>query len=285
MLDAPLAYDARMRGYYYTEESFHLPAIALNDSDLFAVFIAEKVLQQYESTPIYSRLQSLFARIADSLPDKISIDPEQLNGKFSFFRTPHSIISNQVWETVFMALRTSQSLKIHYVKPGISSPSEREIDPYHVISHQGEWYVIAFCHTRRDLRTFALSRIKSSRLTGQYFSIPQDFNFNRIAENHFGIQWSDKNYNVKIWFSATAAPLIRERIWHEGQIIHENKDKSIIMEFSVSHLLEVKRWVLSWGAMARVKAPQSLVDEIINEINQLFEGYGDTYEQRDYQAG
>ena len=76
-----------MRGYYYTEESFHLPAIALNDSDLFAVFIAEKVLQQYESTPIYSRLQSLFARIADSLPDKISIDPEQLNGKFSFFRT------------------------------------------------------------------------------------------------------------------------------------------------------------------------------------------------------
>lgn len=285
MLDAPMAYDAKMRGYYYTEASFHLPAIPLNDSDLFAVFIAEKVLKQYENTPIYPRLQSLFAKIAESLPDKITIDPAQLNDRFSFFISPYSIISAGVWETVFIALRTLQSLIISYAKPGTSNITARKIDPYHVVSYQGEWYVIAFCHARQGVRTFALSRINKAQLTEHCFTVPADFDFHQTTRDRFGVQWSNEKYRIRIWFSPAAAPYILERKWHQGQELRENSDKSVIMSFTASHLLEIKRWVLSWGSMARVLAPGILINEIKKELELSMENYGGTDEKRDHQTG
>lgn len=283
MLDAPMTYDAGKRGYYYTQECFHLPAIALNDSELFAIFIAEKVLGQYESTPIYPRLKSFFAKVAESLPEKISIDPAQLDSKFSFFMMPYTIIREQVWETVFTSLRSLRTIEISHAKPGGTSLALREIDPYHIVNFQGEWYIIAFCHSRQDIRTFALSRISEARLTDRVFFVPADFDFRAATRNRFGVQWSEKKYEVRIWFSSLAAPYIRERQWHEGQIIEENPDGSVIMSFTASHLLEIKRWVLSWGGLARALAPESLADEIVSELKRAAENYGDIDGKRDHQ--
>ena len=271
-LDAPIAYHAGKRGFYYTEKNYQLPAMALNDSDLFAIFIAEKVLGQYENTPIYNRLRSVFAKIVESLPEKITVDPSFLDNKFSFFKGPLPKISAEVWESVFSGLRTLSTIRINHAKPG-DGPETRLIDPYHLVSYQGEWYVIGFCHARKDLRTFALSRIREAEETGKFFSIPADFNFKTTCRTRFGVQWSDRKYEVKIRFSARAAPYIRERQWQKNQKIVENNDGSIDLTFSVSHLLEVRRWVLSWGKMARVMAPAELVDEVKEELKTAFENY------------
>lgn len=56
-LDAPIEYSCDKRGYYYTEKNFNLPALAIRESDLFAIYLAEKVLAQYEGTPIYDNLR------------------------------------------------------------------------------------------------------------------------------------------------------------------------------------------------------------------------------------
>ncbi|MCD6389205.1 MAG: WYL domain-containing protein [Desulfobulbaceae bacterium] len=271
-LDAPLAYHARERGYYYTEDSYQLSAMALNDSDLFAIFIAEKVLRQYENTPIYNRLKSVFTKISESLPEKITVDPSFLDHKFSFFKGPLPQISATVWEAVFSGLRTSSTIKISHAKPG-ARLTKRLIDPYHLVSYQGDWYVIAFCHARKDIRTFALSRINETEQTGPVFSIPADFDFKKTCRTRFGVQWSDREYKVKIWFSAQAAPYIQERKWHENQEIVDNDDRSILLTFSVSHLLEVKRWVLSWGKMARVLAPAELANEVREELAEALSRY------------
>ncbi len=272
-LDAPLAYDAKQRGYYYTEKTFQLPAIALNDSDLFAIFLAGKVLSQYENTPVYARLKSVFTKIEESLPDKVTIDPGAIDDKFSFFRSPYTMISEKVWETIFTSLRTSHSVIIDHSKPMAQFAKSRIVDPYHVVNFQGEWYVIAFCHTRKDIRTFALSRITKAQTTATSFTIPKDFDFRQITRNRFGVQWSDKKFQISIWFSAKAAPYVLERIWHEGQKIIHKDDGSITMNFPATHLREIKRWVLSWGDMARVLEPAELINDIKNELINLKDYY------------
>lgn len=274
MLDAPLDYDARKRGYYYTEENYQLPAIALNDSDLFAIFVAEKVLEQYKNTPIYARLRSVFAKIEESLPDKVSVSSSFLEEKFSFFGAAQTVISSAVWETIFISLRTSRTLEISHRKPGRQQVGNRLIDPYHVICYQGEWYVIAFCHTRLAIRTFALSRIQTATALDAFFTIPAGFNFKETTRSLFGVQWSDREYHVRIRFSARAAPYIKERQYHPTQVLTEHEDRSLIMAFTTTHLLEVKRWVLSWGNMAKVLAPPELVDEIIDELRECMNTYG-----------
>ncbi len=43
-LGAPLEYDARRYGYYYTEPDYKMPALNISQGDLFLVTIAQKVL-------------------------------------------------------------------------------------------------------------------------------------------------------------------------------------------------------------------------------------------------
>lgn len=278
MLDAPLSYSAKNRGYFYTENSFTLPAFDLNDSDLFAIFIADKLLQQYKNMPVYPRLQSVFARIEDSLPEKVSFHPAHMDDKCSFVASPQTLINPQVWENIFTGLRESKSLTVSHKKPNSTEPLTRTIDPYHITSSQGEWYVIGFCHTRDAMRTFAISRINHAKVHENNFTIPDNFNFKKVANEHFGVHWGQNSYKVLIWFGQDAAPYIQERQYHPSQQIEENDDGSINVALVTNHLLEVKRWVLSWGDQAKVLAPTALIDEIRDELEKARVQY-DTIEK------
>jgi len=41
----------------------------------------------------------------------------------------------------------------------------------------------------------------------------------------------------------------------------------------VNHLLELKRWILSWGEMAQVIEPRSFVDEVKTAIDDMMGKY------------
>ena len=57
------------------------------------------------------------------------------------------------------------------------------------------------------------------------------------------------------------------------------------MSFTASHLLEIKKWVLSWGGMARVLSPQTLINDIRRELELSMGNYGDWDEKKDHQTG
>jgi len=265
-LKAPIEYDAKNRGFYYTEKNYRLPAIDIKESDLFAICIAEKALKQYENTPLYGRLQAVFEKIEQSLPEKVSVRPSWLDSKVSIFPDATTKINPAIWESVFTALRESKTLMIAHQVPGYGKPAQREIDPYHVINYQGEWYAIAFCHKKQKVLTFAVSRIKHAEILDKGFLIPEDFSISEIMGSHFGIHHGEKEYTVKIEFSPDDAPYIMERDWHPTQSIKENKDGSIVLSLTTNHLFGVKRWVLSFGSGARVIQPKQLKDEIIREL-------------------
>ena len=46
---------------------------------------------------------------------------------------------------------------------------QRVVDPYHLANINGEWFLFAFDHLRKDLRTFVPARIKAIRHTGKTF--------------------------------------------------------------------------------------------------------------------
>ncbi len=59
-----------------------------------------------------------------------------------------------------------------------------------------------------------------------------------------------------------AGGYLKERKWHPTQRIEENSDGSAVLSLKVNHLLELKRWILSWGSMAKVLEPQSFIEDI-----------------------
>lgn len=264
--DAPIAYDAKGRGYYYTEENYALPAISLNESDLFAICIAEKALRQHEDTPIYRKLQKVFRKIEDSLPDKVSIHPAWVEDKLSVIPERQARLEPEVWEAVSAGLGSNRALIMSYRKPGGRESTERRVDPYHLVGYQGEWYLIGHCHRRGAIATFAMSRIETVLLLAERFSVPADFDHARYSGNQFGIFSGEREVLVKIRFSREHAPYVLEREWHPRQTVVRKKDGSVVLGFPALHLYEVRRWVLSWGSGAKAVAPKELVASVHEEL-------------------
>lgn len=81
----------------------------------------------------------------------------------------------------------------------------------------------------------------------------------------FNIYYGDP-IEAQIWVSADQARYIKERRWAKEQIIVENQDGSILLTIKTSGWEEVKRWVLSWGADAKVLKPKELADMVHEEL-------------------
>ncbi len=271
-LDAPIEYSAKHRGYFYTEENFKLPALSMKESDLFGMYLSEKLLIQYEGTPIYESLCSVFKKIEQSLPDKISMDPANDQEKFTVLPPFSTTVIPTVWKVLIDCLRSSQQVEIQYKTPG-KTPLLRTIDPYHGVRFEGDWYIVGHCSLRDEIRTFSMSRILTAKKTGEVFQIPIDFNFQKFSGSHFGVHWSDTEINVKIRFSVRVADYAKERIWHPSQKIIECDDGSVILSLTVNHLLELKRWILSWGEDAQVLEPDSFVQDIVSTLKRSTEHY------------
>ncbi len=237
-----------------------------------STYLAEELLLQYRGTQFYDSLYSVFKKIQDSRPQKTIRDSPAENVRFSVFPPPSTTVAKDIWNTVFAGLRSLKRLKIVYQPPG-QDPTTRKLDPYHAIRYDGDWYVIGLCHMRSKIRTFSLSRIQHASLMQEKFVIPGTFNFHQITKSRFGVHWGTAEEHVKIWFDAKVVPYLLERTWHPSQHIYYNEDGSIVLSLTVNHLLELKRWILSWGKEARVLEPEKLIQDIQSEIERMAGAY------------
>ena len=271
--DAPIEYNPSKKGYYYTEETYKMPAINISASDLFAIAIAQKALQQHEDTPIYDKLVNVFERIEDSLPDKVSIHPGWVDNRISIIQHQKTTIHTQTWSTIADALQQNKTLSMRYRKPQDSQANNRRVDPYHLVNYQGEWYLIGYCHLRERILTFAVSRIECATITSDTFNEPSDFDHNQYSATRFGIFSSEESYHIEVFFDRKHAPYILERQWHPSQEISINDDGSLVLSMTTSHLFAVKQWILSWGTGAKVIKPETLRAEIRDELKQSLAQY------------
>ena len=272
-LDAPVKYDQRKHGYYYTESSYRLPAINISESDLFALCVAERALKQFEGTPVHAKLVSVFDRIQQSLPSNSSVDPAWIDERVFVFPEAKASVDLETWDTIADALRLNRRLWVEHRSPGKKATVSREVEPYYLVNFKGEWYLSAMCLLRSQVRTFAVSRITSIRVLEDEFVMPRGFSKEIMFGDSFGIIWNKKRSVVRIRFGATVAPYIEERKWHPQQEIKRKKGGAIELRFETIHLKEVKDWVLSWGSAARVLAPAELKTLVKRELSEMIDSY------------
>lgn len=272
-MNAPIDYNSSKKGYYYTEEKYSLPAFEVNESDLFAICIAEKTLKQYENTPIYEKLKNVYEKIENILPDKVSIRPYWLDTRFSFREEPVRKINDKIWQHIFEGLRQQRILKILYNTPKHDGSVMRTVEPYHVLVFRGEWYLIGLCREVKAMRTYALSRMLSVETGKEDIKIPEDFDINASLKDRFGMFEGSKIYNVKLLFDKDQAAYVMGREWHPSQKARPRKDEKVIIEFTVNHLFEIKRWVMAWGKSVTVSSPKELKEMIIEELKSSLGNY------------
>jgi proteasome accessory factor B len=270
-LDLPIEFDAQRNGYHYTAEVGSFPSLQLTEGELFALCVAEKALEQYRGTSFEKPLLSALRKMEQSLPDTISINLGELGEAISFRTRAEPILNLEIFDALAKATAQRQQLELDYRKAGSTGPEKRIVDPYHLANINGEWFLFAFDHLRRDIRTFVPARIKSVRQTGQRFQRPQGFSLERRLRDSFGVHSGEGRYEIVLRFAAQVADYIREKRWHDSQQLRELKDGGVELRLKLSSLAEVERWVLSWGGNVRVVQPPELRESVQRAARQILE--------------
>ncbi|MCD6169125.1 MAG: YafY family transcriptional regulator [Candidatus Latescibacteria bacterium] len=272
-MHAPIEFDRRRNGYYYTEEGFVLPVQRLTEGELVAIFLAERLLTQYSGTPYYAHLKSAFQKISDWLPEKVSVSLSLAAASFSFDRGPTRETQAEVFQTLSRAIDQRRTLSMTYFTQSRNRLTQRMIDPYHFLNHEGDWYLVAYCHRRKAVRDFAISRIRALEETDRFFSVPGDFDLQGYLRAGFGIEKGGKVADVTIWFDPYQARWIREKQWDESEQREEQADGSLILRMRIPVTGELKRWVLSYGSHAAVLEPEWLREEMREEAGKILGNY------------
>ena len=255
---APITYDPHRHGYYYTNDTYSLPAISLTAGDLLAILVAERALVSYRNSPFHERMQTVFSRLAGLLPEKISVQSSELSSSVTVIAEPVTEIQDSVWTVVQQCLHEEQSLVIHYQAPGHTESVARTVDPYHLVGHRGEWYLLSWAHEHQSIRIYALTRIQSCSATHERFTRPNDFRPEDYIDPSFGVFLRESPATIAIRFSREVASMIQERTWHPGQTITLEDDGSIILRFPTNQQTQTLYWVARWGPNAQILEPPEL---------------------------
>ena len=265
----PIEYDTRKFGYFYTEEVNAFPTLQITEGELVALLIAEKALQQYRGTNFEKPLISAFKKMESSLPDTISLNFADWDQSISFRTSAEPVLNLEIFDALAKATAGHRQLELNYRKPGSKQAQPRIIDPYHLANINGEWFLFAYDHLRKDIRTFVPSRIQSIQPTGKTFPRPEKFSVEKILRDSFGVHSAQGDYNVVIRFDAFAADYIREKRWHPSQTLRELKDGGVELRLKLSSLGEIQRWILGWGGSAVVIAPPELIASVTKAAQAL----------------
>ena len=257
-LELPIEYDSRRYGYHYTEEVSAFPTLQITEGELFALLVAEKALQQYRGTNFEKPLVSAFKKMADALPDTVSLHLADWDQSISFRMSAEPILNLKVFDLLAKAVAGHRQLKLTYRKPGTRQVEERVVDPYHLANINGEWFLFAYDQLRRDIRTFVPARIQSVESTGGTFTRPQKFSVEKMLRASFGVHSGRGDHTVVIRFDAVAADYIREKRWHPSQELREVPSGGVELRLRLSSLGEIQRWILGWGGSASVLEPAEL---------------------------
>jgi predicted DNA-binding transcriptional regulator YafY len=176
--------------------------------------------------------------------------------------------------TILQSITQRQALQLTYRKPSESVSLQYIIHPYSLAAHHGSLYVVARNVAAGAIRHFNLDKIDGAETLSEKYRIPRNFNVETYFQSTFGIFSPGKEqYRVEIEFFGSASETVKNSCWHTTQKFHDQKDGTTVMHVVLNDLQEVKSWVLSFGALARVLHPPELVAMVRQEVVLLLQAY------------
>ncbi len=256
---------------YYCEKPWeYIPLMRVSGEEALSLALASKTFAAWQGTALGKALDSILAKVGQAIGGSVSVPVSEIQ---SFLSTPavgHEGDREHTWFAPLLeAIRLKRELKICYKKPTAKRSERRILWPLHLAYLDHHWALVFWDKSKKQPRKFLLNRIESIERTGGKFVDPKGFDIEDYLKNSFGLYTGEEVFGIKIQFDEVAAAFLRERKWHPSQAIEEQTKGGLIASFQVNHLMDIQRWVLSWGGHAEVLEPKDLRESIKTELSNL----------------
>ena len=242
--------------------------------ELMALYFGRDALKVLKGTVFYDSLEDLFQKIKATLPPGSKKYLKDVEFSLKVGSKPYKPYRKykKIIEQIEKAVINRRVIDIVYYTMSRKKETRRKVEPYKLWFLDGTFYMIGHCKWIKEIRIFALDRIKMLTLTDEIFEVPDDFDVDDYIGSSFGA-FHGKPEKIKVLFSADIAGYIKEKIWHETQKMYDNPDGSILFEADMACTKDIKAWIMRWGSKAIVLEPEGLREEIQAEAIGMMAGY------------
>ena len=272
-LGTPMKYSRLHEGWYYEDPYYVLPPVILTGEEVLAFFLGQELFQRYLGTSFEQPLRMALDKIKQHLPEHIGYDLNAETSVFAFTGGATLEVNPELLTELNQAILSKRRVEMIYYSASSGEVCTRVVDPYYLHNIRGDWYLIAYCHKREEVRDFLVGRIREWKMLLETFQIQPGFSLKEYLEQGFMAERGKEPVDIVIKFDEYQARWIRERQWHPSQQIDELPSGELILRLRVGGIQEVKRWIMGYGPHAKVLQPESLWLQFREESKKMAEIY------------
>jgi predicted DNA-binding transcriptional regulator YafY len=264
-MSAPIEYDAEAGGYRFCAPSCglrqELPGLWFNADEIHALLTMQQLLRELQPGLLTPHLQSLLERLYQLLdnPDAPRLEVQK---RIRLLQVNARHIRPKAFDPISSAVLRRRQITIDYFHRRRNVVETRTLSPQRLIYYRDNWYVDAWCHLRREIRSFSLDAIQDAHLLDiAALDIP-DAELDAVFAPGYGIfSGVDVEWAV-LRFSPERARWVSREIWHPQQQFEFDPEDHYILRIPYSDDRELVMDILRHMPEVQVLAPVGLQDRV-----------------------
>jgi predicted DNA-binding transcriptional regulator YafY len=273
-LNIPVVFDRDLGGYRLdnTDTRQELPGLWFSQDEILALLTIQNMLEQLEPGLLGPKLKPLQQRLDDMLTGQ-GLSAETLSQRVRLVHAGKRRMKLKCFELVAKATLERKQLKIQHFNRQTGKTVERIISPQQLVHYRDNWYADAWCHLRKEVRSFAVDAIaECEQLDVDAKELDAD-QLRTSMQSGYGIFGGAVKGWAKLKFTAERARWVKHEEWHPDQKGYEESDGSYVLEIPYSDERELIGDVLRFGADVQILEPTDLSAKITRQLQASLQNY------------
>lgn len=250
---------------YSMMEGYRLPPVMFSREEAGSFVAAEKLMQHFTDKNVGNHFESAMYKIKSVLRSSEKDWVEALGSHISIHSAQKAFNENipNALELLFESVAKRKQVVLLYQSLARQDPTRRQIEVVGLFHENRYWYILGYCHLRKDYRQFRIDRIKGITRTDDGFTRSHG-----TVEQFREEKNKEQDLKIRIQVDADVVEYLKYDRDSYGFVSEKPVgDDQVEMIFRIHSLGEAfPRWFMMFADHARILEPESLkskVDQIL----------------------
>lgn len=272
-LHAPIAWNRDAGGYHFRSinpsgPAYELPGLWFSAGELYALVATHKLLSDIGPSILASHVAPLQSRLA-ALLERSGHSADEIAQRVRLFTVAERTVEPRYFTDIAIALFERKRLDVDAWNRSRNEINTRTISPQRLVHYRDNWYLDAWCHMRRDLRSFSIDTIQRVNvLQDKARDVATD-----ELDDHLTSAYGIFNGPPKAWavlrFTPERARWVQSERWHPDQHSEMLPDGNYRLRIPYADERELLMDILRHGRHVEVEAPATLRQIVAQEVRAL----------------
>ncbi len=261
-MKAPIVYDRDANGYRIGRkrgelERVEFPGLWFNASEAAALLTMQHLLAELQPGLLKRHVEPLKDRLK-SLLESADHSFDEIQHRVRILHVGRRAPLLKFFEVAAGALLNRRRLTIDYYSRISNETTARAVSPQRLVCYRENWYLDAWCHLRKGLRSFAVDGIRHATILDARAKECADSRLDQVLGESYGIFSGRARAWARLRFTPARARWVSTEEWHPQQRTSFERDGSYVLEFPYGDDRELLGDILRHGAEVEVLAPKEL---------------------------